>query len=330
MIDKKLLRFLGTFLIALVILFSVIIFFLPKDDIYSPTADPKDDKIVFEGEPDPLVEIDKIISGGPPMDGIPSIDDPKFISVSEADEWIGDDELVLALEHKGITRVYPLQILVFHEIVNDFIAEDPILITYCPLCGSGIAYEGKIGDERVEFGTSGKLYNSNLVMYDRKTQSYWTQIGGLAIVGELTGMRLTPVSIDTVVWRDWKVAHPDSEVLSKDTGHSRNYGQDPYGGYYENSFVWFPLENEDNRIHAKTVVFGIEVNGKYKAYREEDLILQSVINDKVDGVDIRIERKEDGVIKIINVDTGDEIVKERDFWFAWFAFHPETELYEVE
>ncbi|KKK46955.1 hypothetical protein LCGC14_3160060 [marine sediment metagenome] len=99
------------------------------------------------------------------------------------------------------------------------------------MCGSGIAYEGKINGEEVEFGTSGKLYNSNLVMYDRKTDSYWTQIDGLAIVGELTGTRLTPISIDTVVWQDWKEAHSDSEVLSQDTGFRRAYGTDPYGNY---------------------------------------------------------------------------------------------------
>ena len=128
------------------------------------------------------------------MDGIPSIDNPKYVSVKEADEWIEDNELVLALIYKGVKRVYPLQILVWHEIVNDNIAGDPLLITYCPLCGSGIAFEGKIdvGGKRkeVEFGTSGKLYNSNLVMYDRETQTYWTQIDGKAIIGELTGQEL--------------------------------------------------------------------------------------------------------------------------------------------
>ena len=118
-----------------------------------------------------IVEPDKIVGGGVPKDGIPSIDNPKFVSLEEADEWIQDNELVLAITYKGVTRVYPLQIMVWHEIVNDTIAGDPILITYCPLCGSGIAFEGRINGEEVEFGTSGKLYNSNLVMYDRKTDS---------------------------------------------------------------------------------------------------------------------------------------------------------------
>jgi len=275
-----------------------------------------------------LVDPKKIRSGGPPKDGIPSIDNPKFVTVAEADKWIQDNELVLAMIYKGVKRVYPLQILVWHEIVNDIIAKDPILITYCPLCGSGIAYERKINGEEVEFGTSGKLYNSNLVMYDRKTDSYWSQIEGLAIIGELTGLKLTPVSIDTVIWRDWKKAHPESKVLSQKTGFSRQYGRDPYGSYYEDSFLIFPVENEDKRVHPKTVVFGIEVNGAYKAYKEDDLIDLKVIQDTVNGVDIKVERDEVGIVKITNSNTKEEIVKERDFWFAWYAFHPETELFE--
>ena len=274
-----------------------------------------------------IVEPDKIISGGPPKDGIPSIDNPKFVSLEEADEWIQDIELVLAITYKGVTRVYPLQIMVWHEIVNDTIAGDPMLITYCPLCGSGIAYERKISGEEVEFGTSGKLYNSNLVMYDRKTDSYWSQIDGLAIVGELTGTRLTPVSLDTVVWRDWKEAHSDSEVLSQDTGFSRAYGTDPYGNYYYDSFIFFPLENEDDRIHVKTIIIGVEVNGVYKAYQEDDLKELKTIEDTVGGVRIRIEREVSGIVRVTNSATEEEIVKERGFWFAWYAFHPDTELY---
>lgn len=286
-----------------------------------------------------LINPNKIKSGGPPKGGIgveggiPALaeENIKFISVQEADSWIEDNELVLAFEHKGVKRVYPLQILVFHEIVNEKILGDPILITYCPLCGSGIAYKRviEIEGEKVitRFGTSGKLFNSNLVMYDEETDTYWQQIDGKAIVGELTGQELIELSIDTVVWRDYKEVHPDAEVLSQDTGFRRNYGNDPYGNYYEDSFLIFPVENEDDRIHAKTVIFGIEINGTFKAYREEDLIEVGTIEDLVNDVNVKIERDEVGIVKITNIETGEEIVKERDFWFAWFAFHPETELY---
>ena len=274
-----------------------------------------------------IVDPNKILSGGPPRDGIPSIDEPKFITVQEAD-WIQDNELVMFIDYKGVRRIYPLQILVWHEIINDVIAGDPLLITWCPLCGSALAFDRKFNGEPVEFGTSGKLYNSNLVMYDRKTNTYWTQIEGRAIVGELAGTKLKPVSIETVVWRDIKVAYPDSQVLDKDTGFRRPYGRDPYGNYYEDSFLLFPVENRDQRIHTKTVVFGIEVNGAFKAYQEDDLKELGTIEDVVNGVNVKVVRDNVGIVKVTNVDTGEEIVKERDFWFAWYAFHPETELYE--
>ena len=275
-----------------------------------------------------IVDPSKILSGGPPKDGIPSIDDPKFVSVSEADQWIRDNELVLAVNYRGVKRVYPLQILVWHEIVNDTIAGDPILVTYCPLCGSGIAYLRELNGEAVEFGTTGRLYNSNLVMYDRKTDTWWTQIDGKAIVGELAGGELTEVSIDTVAWRDWKAVHPDSEVLNQDTGFSRPYGRDPYGSYYQDSFLMFPVENEDQRIHPKTVIFGIEVDGVYKAYREEDLIERGTFEDSVAGVRIRVNRDSAGIVTFTDLDSDREIVKERGFWFAWYAFHPDTLVYE--
>lgn len=301
----------------------------PKEEIEEPQAVTGEEQVIKTGKDGVKYIIDpkKIKGGGPPKDGIPSIDDPKYVTVAEADKWIKDNELVLAIIYKDVKRIYPLQIMVWHEIVNDNIAGDPILITYCPLCGSGIAYERKINGEDVEFGTSGKLYNSNLVMYDRKTDTYWSQIDGLAIVGELTGTKLKPVSIDTVSWRDWKREHPDSEVLSQDTGFSRDYGRDPYGSYYEDSFLFFPVEAEDDRIHPKTVIFGIVVNGTYKAYREEDLKALGTIEDTVGGVKINVERDTTGIVKITNLDTGEEIVKERDFWFAWYAFHPETKLF---
>lgn len=275
-----------------------------------------------------LIHPDKLMDGGPPKDGIPSIDNPKFVSMEDARSWIQDDELVLAIEYKGIKRAYPLQIMVWHEIVNDFIADDPVLITYCPLCGSGIAYLRTVDGKEAEFGTTGQLYNSNLVMYDRLTDTYWTQIDGKAIIGPLTGMELEEISIDTVVWRDYSKVHDDAMVLSWDTGYERNYGTDPYGSYYENSFLVFPVDDTDDSVHPKTVVFGIEVENIYKAYREEGVIEAGKIEDTIGNTTILITRDEAGIVEITDLDSGEEIVKERDFWFAWYAFHPDTLLYE--
>ena len=277
-----------------------------------------------------VVDPKKLLSGGVPKDEIPSIDDPKFVSVEEADKYIQDNELVLALTYKGVKRVYPLQILVWHEIVNDTIEDDPILVTYCPLCGSGIAFERRIDGEEVEFGVSGLLYNSDLVMYDRKTGSYWSQLEGMAIVGELSGTKLKLVPIDTVVWRDWKNEHPNSEVLDQRTGFRRSYGTDPYGGYYEDSYLMFPVENRDDRIHPKSVIFGVELEGDFKAYQEKDLEELNTIEDTVKETRIRIERNDIGVVTVTNLDTADEIVPHRAFWFAWYAFHPETLLYSPQ
>ncbi len=212
-----------------------------------------------------LVHPSEIMSGGPPPDGIPSIDNPKFVSVNEADAWLEDDDIVVVFIRGDTVRFYPFQILVWHEIVNDTVEGYPVLITYCPLCGSAIAYERTIDGKPVEFGTSGKLYNSNLVMYDRKTNTYWTQIGGRAIIGDLVGAELVPVSINTVLWGNWRDLYPDAEVLSRDTGFFRSYGRDPYGGYYSQDYLMFPVENLDKRIHSKTVIYGIEVNGVHKA-----------------------------------------------------------------
>ena len=313
----------------------------------SEVANPISEDIQYTEDGTPyIIHPDDILSGGPRKggigvdQGIPALSKQNidFVTVEEANTYIQDNELVLALHYKGEKRVYPLQIMVWHEIANDVVAGDPILITYCPLCGSGIAYkrEMTITNEQTnisetitpKFGTSGKLYNSNLVMYDDKTDTYWQQIDGKAIYGELTGQELEEVSIDTVVWKDWKTVHPDSEVLSQDTGINRNYGKDPYGSYYEDSFLIFPVENENNIIHPKTIIFGIEVDGQYKAYKEEDLVVLGTIEDVVNNVSIKLERDNVGIVSVTNIESGEEIIKERDMWFAWYAFHPETSLYE--
>ena len=275
-------------------------------------------------------------SGGPGKGGIgidrgiPALDESniKYVGMQEADQWIEDNELVLAINHKGIKRVYPLQIMVWHEIANDIIGTDPIAVTYCPLCGSGIAYHRVIENQPVKFGTSGNLYNSNLIMYDDLTDTYWQQIDGKAIIGPATGLELQDIPIDTVAWRDYKINNPEAQVLSQQTGISRNYGRDPYGNYYEDSFLLFPVDNEDNRIHTKTPILGIEINGKYKAYQEDQIKELETITDNFQNTNIKLEAKPDGTITITNLDTGKEITRERDFWFAWYAFHPETELYE--
>jgi hypothetical protein len=276
----------------------------------------------------------KLTGGGPLKDGIPSIDNPKFESASDAKKWMRESDLVFGVVHKGEDRAYPQRILVWHEIVNDKISGDPILVTYCPLCQSAIAFERKIDGTEVEFGVSGKLYNSNLVMYSRinekfKTESLWTQVGGEAIVGDLTGKELKKISLDTVTWKDWLAKHPDTKVLSRDTGVVRDYDSDPYGDYYTRKGVFAPLENSDDRLFEKAIVFGIEIGEKSKAYPEEELKKNPKFTDELARKKLQVTRNSDGSVRIKNLTDGSEIIPEIGFWFAWAAFHPETELYKA-
>ena len=236
-----------------------------------------------------IVPLDQIVNGGPPPDGIPSIDNPIFISVQEAEEFLEDSDLVVGLNINGDIRAYPLQILVWHEIVNDVVGKSPVAVTYCPLCFTNQVFNRTLNDGQIlEFGTSGKLYNSNLVMYDRTTKSLWSQAMSQAIVGKLVGVKLDRIPFDVSQWKDWKQLYPDSKVLSRDTGSSRPYGVDPYGEYYSSKDVLFPIAKHDDRLELKEIVIGFENEGQYKAYKLLDVEKERVINDQVNGKPISL------------------------------------------
>jgi hypothetical protein len=243
---------------------------------------------VEEEQKNNIITLDQIVSGGPPPDGIPSIDEPKFISIQEADKYLEDSELVLGANINGDVRAYPLQILVWHEIVNDKVGGVPVAVTYCPLCFTNQVFNSTIVDDKgktviLEFGTSGKLYNSNLVMYDRTTKSLWSQAMAQAIVGKLAGVKLERIPFDVSYWKEWKQLYPESKVLSRDTGSTRPYGADPYGDYYTNGDVLFSVSNSDDRLGLKEIVVGFENNGQYKAYKLQEIENKKVINDQVNG-----------------------------------------------
>ncbi len=278
------------------------------------------------------VPLDEIIGGGPPKDGIPSIDAPKFISAAEASKFLTDSEPGIALNINGVDRFYPFQILVWHEIVNDVVGGERVLVTYCPLCLSGIVFDPLVNGERVEFGTSGKLWNSNLVMYDRKTDSLWSQILGEAIVGELTGAKLKVLSSDMVRFGDFKKLHPSGSVLSRDTGATRFYGQDPYGDYYTTPGTYFPVGKKDDRLSDKDFVLGIVVNGKAKAYWPEAVKKLGKVEDYFENKTIVVQYEKDiDAVRIFekNSDgTLERINPFGSFWFSWVATHPDTELFK--
>jgi hypothetical protein len=219
--------------------------------------------------PAPLVDPNDIIPGGPPPDGIPPIDDPTFLVPADVG-FLSDREPVLAVEVGGEAKAYPLQILTWHEIVNDSLGGVPISVTYCPLCNTGIAFERPTIDGKLlDFGTSGKLYHSNLVMYDRQTETYWAQATGEAIVGELVGEELTFVPARILSWGDWRAEHPDGRVLSRDTGHQRPYGENPYEGYDVTDRPFAFRDEPDDRLPATARVLGIARAGDVVAFPYE-------------------------------------------------------------
>ncbi len=177
------------------------------------------------------VPLDTITSGGPGRDGIPPLDHPRFVGIAAASGFVTASEPVITVEISGHARAYPLQILIWHEIVNDTLAGRPIAVTYCPLCNTAIVYSRALAGRVLRFGTTGNLRNSDLVMWDRHTESWWQQYDGRAIVGSLTGRQLTPVSSETLSFADFRARYPTGQVLSRNTGFHRPYGQNPYVRY---------------------------------------------------------------------------------------------------
>jgi hypothetical protein len=228
------------------------------------------------------VPLDEIVSGGPPPDGIPAIDRPVFVSAAGAAIWLVPKEPVLALEVKGDARAYPLQILMWHEIVNDVVGGVPVTITFCPLCNSGIVFERVVNGATLDFGTSGKLYKSDLVMYDRQSHSLWAQMQGRAIVGTYAGTRLKLIPANTISFEDWRATHPAGKVLSRETGHSRSYGVNPSQSYDQLQLRPFLFRGElDPRRPPKERVVGIKLGEAARAYPWPVLAERRVVHDRL-------------------------------------------------
>lgn len=218
--------------------------------------------------PDPLVPPEDIISGGPPPDGIPAIDDPAFLEVEESLDLLPPEEPVVLVQVGDDVRAYPVRVLIWHEIVNDTVGGVPVAVTYCPLCNSAVAYRREIRGVVTTFGTSGRLYNSALVMYDRATESLWTHFDGRAVVGVLTGEVLDPIPAPLVSWDDFRRANPTGLVLDPArTGYVRDYGRNPYTGYDDpDAFPFLFFGTPDERAKAKQRVVGIALDGVSVAF----------------------------------------------------------------
>lgn len=231
----------------------------------------------------------EILSGGPPKDGIPAIDEPKFISVSEANDWLKDREPVVFVQVGDDARAYPIQILIWHEIVNDTVGGEPLIVTFCPLCNTAIAFKRTFDGQVFDFGTTGRLRYSNLIMYDRQTETWWQQATGDAIAGDHTGAQLEFYPASMISWSDFKDLYPDGKVLSRDTGHPRDYGRNPYFGYDDINQTPFLFDGTTpDQLPPMARVLTVDLSGEAVAYPYDVLSKLNVINDTIGGEDVVI------------------------------------------
>ncbi len=369
----------------------------------TPTASPEPEPTLAGAEIDGLPEImrfgwktdfskhsvpyQEIMSGGPPRDGIPPIDRPRFIDVANTPDYMKSNEPVISVEINGEAKAYPLAILVAHEIVNDVLGDIPITVTFCPLCNTAIVFDRRVNGSVLDFGTSGNLRKSDLVMWDRQTESWWQQITGEAIVGELTGTKLDFLPASLVSWIDFRTSFPGGQVLSRETGfgHYQNYDIAPYGGYDDLARTPFLFFGEyDGILKPMERVVSLTVGDQAVAYPFRVLKKHPVVNDTVNGKDVVIfyaggtlspfaspgatahrtvgstgvfdpvvegQKLTFGVRGEVVVDDETEtiwnilgqgiagplkgtqltpMVHANHFWFAWFAFSPETAVRSLE
>ena len=282
---------------------------------------------ILDGASIPVAEI---MRGGPGRDGIPSLDEPVFVTADNA-SFLRPDDRILGVTVNDVERAYPIRILNYHEIVNDQLGGRPIVITYCPLCGSGMAFDATINGSRLEFGVSGLLYNSDVLLYDRQSKSLWSQIMSIAVTGNMKGTQLDSIPVAHTTWRDWQARHPDTEVLSTKTRFRRNYDVNPYPNYGQSGSLYFPVAEENPQYGRKSIVMGLEIDGRFKAYPFEELAKgPRRFEDEFQGMLFVIEYDgQNQTARIIDAN-GQEVPTLMAFWFAWYAFHPDTEIFTAD
>ena len=293
-----------------------------------------------------------MLSGGPGKDGIPAIDSPRFTDAASANGFLDPQDIVFGVFHQGQARAYPQRILVWHEIVNDTLGGDGLSITYCPLTATAVGFKRGA----TTLGVSGKLLNSNVVMYDRASDSHWSQIAGVAIDGPAKGRSLEEVRVIWTTWARWQARHPHTRVLTRETGALRNYNRDPYGsylplqGYYAEPSVMFPLMHRDTRLPAKQMILGfrservaVAVDKAHLSeqavlhYRHGDEYFLIIADQQLDSgwvyrAEAPIELDLAGLRFTAEGPQASELeglqaVNAFDaMWFAWYAFYPQTVL----
>ena len=269
------------------------------------------------------VPFDSLIQACPARDCIPSIDKPDFVPAGEVD-YLREDDLVLTLTHNGVTRAYPPRILDHHEIVNDMFGTDPVAVSYCPLCGSGLAFDRRQNGQVLDFGVSALLHNSDLVMYDRQTESLWQQITGVAFAGKSRGGQLRSLPLSMVTWEAWRQQYPNSEVLTVDGIQTDRYLKDAYADYAESERLYMPVSSTDARLHPKRVIYGMEIGDRALAVDAEYLAGKGSWSNEYEGQKLVLGLEAAGEVEA-TLD-GEAITIHRMYWFAWYSFHPTTAL----
>lgn len=330
------------------------------------------------------VEWEDVMSGGPPKDGIPAIDDPTFESIEAAATWLSERDPVIVFAEGENVRAYPLAILIWHEIVNDTVGERPVAVTFCPLCNASIVFDRTFGGEVLDFGTTGKLRNSDLIMYDRQTETWWQQFTGQGIVGKHAGAQLDFAASQVISFADFAAEFPNGQVLARPPV-SRNYGANPYTGYDSTTQPFLFRGEVDDRLPATERVAGVVLPGTVKAYPFSQVAEAGAINDDAGGTPLVVfhkpgtasaldagaiaEGRDVGSVAVFDRRSGDrtltfaaaddgtftdaetesrwnilgeavsgdlageqltQLLAFDHFWFAWAAFHPESELYRAQ
>lgn len=268
----------------------------------------------------------EIVSGGPPKDGIPAILSPKLVPASEA-SFLGDADRVVGVVGDGEAKAYPIRILNWHEVVNDTVGTRPVAVTYCPLTASAVVFEREAGGRVLTFGVSGLLFQSNVLLYDQQSESLWSQLGGVAIAGSSVDTTLHPVVSLETTWEAWRRTHPDTLVLSAETGFGRDYDRDPYAEYHRAPWAMFETRGADARLAMKAKVVGLRLGEESAAYSLDELADAGSIEDRVAGVPIRIVYDRAAHAAFVErTDSGERLPGVVVYWFAWTAFHPGTRL----
>ncbi|MCP5055718.1 MAG: DUF3179 domain-containing protein [bacterium] len=275
------------------------------------------------------VPVAEIRAGGPPQDGIPALDHPRTGPAgSSGDLTWEDDAIVLGFEWNGEARAYPVAILDHHELVNDTVGGRPVLISWCPLCGTGMVFDRRVAGAERTYGVSGLLYQSDVLMYDRETGSLWSQISSRAISGASRGGELELLRSRMESWGAWRLRHPDTTILSRRTGHTRNYGRSPYAGYATSSRLMFPAPSDD-RYHPKMPTLGLRIRGVVaRGYPAAELVRAGgFAEEQLAGEKVRI--RYDDVAQVFDVDAPSRVEVVEGYWFAWAAFHPDASVFRV-